>query len=437
MKRETAGVMVVGGGLAGLTAGLCLARRGVHVTLFEKAAALGGRARTHERDGFHFNLGPHALYRGGAGMAVLGDLQIRVEGRTPPPSGGYAVDGGRMHTLPVGIASLVATGLLPLRDKAALAQVLARLSREDARDPRTVHTSLAQWLEGLRVPPRVRQVIEALVRLTTYGTDVERLSAAAAIQQLQTAQRAGVLYLHRGWQSLVDRLAEAARDAGVQIVGGARVAAVERGPGVSAVRLHDGTRYAAQAVIVAAGPADAAALVEAAERTSLVQWAHDAAPVFVASLDLALRHLPRPRALFAVGIDRPMYFSVHSATAQLAPDGRALVHAAMYLGSEAAVDRHSVRREIEALVDLVQPGWRDAVVRARFLPHLRVAHDLPAAAHGGLTGRPGPQVPEVPGLFVAGDWVGPRGMLADASLASAHAAAEAAWAHVRKTVRAA
>lgn len=84
MKRETAGVMVVGGGLAGLTAGLCLARRGVHVTLFEKAAALGGRARTHERDGFHFNLGPHALYRGGAGMAVLGDLQIRVEGRTPP-----------------------------------------------------------------------------------------------------------------------------------------------------------------------------------------------------------------------------------------------------------------------------------------------------------------------------------------------------------------
>jgi pyruvate/2-oxoglutarate dehydrogenase complex dihydrolipoamide dehydrogenase (E3) component len=35
-------------------------------------------------------------------------------------------------------------------------------------------------------------------------------------------------------------------------------------------------------------------------------------------------------------------------------------------------------------------------------------------------------VPGMPGIHVAGDWVGPRGMLADAALASAAAAGRAA-----------
>ena len=37
-----------------------------------------------------------------------------------------------------------------------------------------------------------------------------------------------------------------------------------------------------------------------------------------------------------------------------------------------------------------------------------------------------------PGVFVAGDWVGPIGMLSDASFASAEAAALAAVAHVTR-----
>ena len=51
------------------------------------------------------------------------------------------------------------------------------------------------------------------------------------------------------------------------------------------------------------------------------------------------------------------------------------------------------------------------------------------AAGGGLAGRPGVAVPDRPGTFVAGDWVGPEGHLADAVLASARAAALAAVAH--------
>jgi len=55
-----------------------------------------------------------------------------------------------------------------------------------------------------------------------------------------------------------------------------------------------------------------------------------------------------------------------------------------------------------------------------------VYNAIPLASLGGLAGRPGPKVCDVPGLFVAGDWVGPEGVLVDATLASAKLAAELA-----------
>ena len=72
----------------------------------------------------------------------------------------------------------------------------------------------------------------------------------------------------------------------------------------------------------------------------------------------------------------------------------------------------------------MQPGWRDVLVARHFLPAMTVSHALTTAAQGGTVGRPGPHVPGIHGLYVAGDGVGPEGLLADASLASAQRAAE-------------
>jgi phytoene dehydrogenase-like protein len=189
------------------------------------------------------------------------------------------------------------------------------------------------------------------------------------------------------------------------------------------VRLADGTSGSADAVVVAASPAIAAALVPDRAATTLARWAAAAIPVRVASLDVALRRLPNPRARIAFGVDVPLYLSTHSAWARLAPDGGALIHVARYLGAAPAADSRVVEAELEHLLDLTQPGWRDALVTRRFVPHLTVSNALVTAAQGGTAGRPGPAVPDVPGLYVAGDWVGPEGMLADASLASARRAA--------------
>jgi phytoene dehydrogenase-like protein len=182
--------------------------------------------------------------------------------------------------------------------------------------------------------------------------------------------------------------------------------------------------YRAATVIIATGLSAAANLLQqTAAAATLGRWAAEAIPATAACLDVALRRLPRPSATVALGIDRPLYLSVHSAVARLAPDGGALIHVARYQPVSQPSDPAADAHELEALLDLVQPGWRDQLVYRRFLPHMVVMEAIATAAQRGLSGRPGPAVPGCDNLYVAGDWVGPEGMLADAALASARQAA--------------
>jgi phytoene dehydrogenase-like protein len=67
-------VIVIGAGLAGLAAGATATRAGF-TTLVLDAHVPGGRARVTTSEGFVFNRGVHALYKGGAGwvMAVTSE----------------------------------------------------------------------------------------------------------------------------------------------------------------------------------------------------------------------------------------------------------------------------------------------------------------------------------------------------------------------------
>ena len=56
------GIAVLGGGPAGLTAGLVLAHRGVEGRVFEADGQVGGIAKTVERGGFRFDLGGHRFF---------------------------------------------------------------------------------------------------------------------------------------------------------------------------------------------------------------------------------------------------------------------------------------------------------------------------------------------------------------------------------------
>jgi phytoene desaturase len=56
MTAKTA--IVIGSGVAGLSAASYLAQKGIKVTLLEKNSDVGGRARKFEAQGFTFDMGP-------------------------------------------------------------------------------------------------------------------------------------------------------------------------------------------------------------------------------------------------------------------------------------------------------------------------------------------------------------------------------------------
>jgi hypothetical protein len=116
----------------------------------------------------------------------------------------------------------------------------------------------------------------------------------------------------------------------------------------------------------------------------------------------------------------------------MCPPGRASVSLAQYLGPDDEPDRG--RLEAFARDARIAPG---DIVDERYLHRMTTVSAIATAASGGLAGRPPVAVPDHDGVFVVGDWVGPTGHLADAVLASARAAADAAIAHVsaRRRVR--
>lgn len=418
--------IVIGGGIAGLASATYLAREGRRVKLFEQSAALGGRARTKEKTGFHFNLGPHALYRSGRGMEVLSELGITVRGAVPSTAGAFAIRQGAKYALPTGPISLLTTGLFKFSARLEVARMLASMPKVDGL--MVANITLREWVDSNLSDPSARDFFLAIFRLSTYVNAPDLMSAGVAIEQFKAALKSNVLYLDGGWQTIVDGLREAAVANGVAVETGAKVEKVERNADGSArgVRLADGQILESQVVIIAASPSAAVSMVERRSETSLAKWAEQSIAARASCLDLALERLPNPKATFALGLDRPLYLSVHSAAARLAPEGSALIHLAKYLSPDDEQSLEAVERELEELMDDVQPGWRKVIVYRRFLPDMVAMNRIPLVSDGGTESRPGPEVEDVPGLYVAGDWVGSEGLLADASLASARQAARMA-----------
>lgn len=421
-SSERSDLLVVGGGLAGLAAAALAARGGRSVLVLEKGAEPGGLARTRQRQGYYFNLGPRALFGAGHGQRVLRDLGVQWRGHAPPPSGLVEWRGG-LHALPASLSSLMRTGLFDWRDKLQFGYWFQKLGTLNAAEYDRL--AIDEWIRAQRLRPRVAALLTALLRLGTYANAPDRASAGAALAQLQLALRGNVEYLDGGWQTLVDGLRQAAQSNGARIESGARVErVVDRGAAAALVRLADGRQIEADAVILACGLEASAALVDGPAADALAQARSRAMPARAATLDVGLSRLPRGENTFALGLDEAWYYSAHTSVARLAPSGGALLHLLHYLPcGEREHDPAASERLLTGVLDRLQPGWREVLVERQFLPSMLVTHDAAQAAHGGLAGRTGPALAGSSRLFVAGDWVGQRGLLADAALASAEEAA--------------
>jgi len=128
---ETADVVIVGAGLAGLSAANLLAGAGLDVVVWEASDDVGGRVRTDEVDGFRLDRGfqvllpsypeirrqvdlpalaPHPFFRG---LILRGGVQSTVLG---DPSGGLDVLGGLMPGRALRMSDLVRLAAITTRD---------------------------------------------------------------------------------------------------------------------------------------------------------------------------------------------------------------------------------------------------------------------------------------------------------------------------------
>jgi hypothetical protein len=390
--------IVAGGGLSAFSAAIELASAGHSVKLLEQSRHTGGRASTHHQQGFAMNLGPHALYGAGVMRKQLDVWGILYHGQRPLGDGNsFLLENGARHPFPLGTMDLLRNRAFSVRDKLRIGQVLQKVQKMDPAD--ACGESMQTWIDSHCGPSKAGMLMAALTRLSTYSADLAWLDAGAAIAQLQLANTGSVLYLDGGWETIIAGLARKAESTGVQIRTECGVKRVEPG----SAELSSGERITADGIVLAIPPGEV-------ERVTGLRLP-PRVPARAACLDLGLRRLPRRAVSFALGLDMPTYLSVHSIYARgLAPDGGAVVHIAKYL------DRHAsaAREELESVADLALPGWRDELVVACFLPEMTVSHAIPQPR----SGRPDVDALQMPCVRIAGDWVGPDAMLADAAVAS-------------------
>ncbi len=399
--------VVVGGGIAGLAAAQFLRRAGVAVMVLD-TQPVGGRARTDERAGFLFNRGPHALYVAGEGCKVLAQLGVHPEGG-PPSAGGQGLIGDRMGALPLGAAALARTSLLGVKGKLAVGKLMMGLAKVDTDT--LGHVSFASWLDEQRLPADARQLVEAIARLSAYANASETAAADLIVGQIQIANAGGVRYVHDGWQSIVDALAT-----GLDVHRLTALRVHSEADEVS-VETAEGTTVVAKCAVVTAGTPEAIASLLGREPFAV------GPPTEAACLNLGTSVRPKPGLL--LGIDRPLYLSNHCPPARLAPSGQSVVHVARYLAPGERTEPAAQKAELMNLAALA--GLTEAnIVEQRYLHRMTVVGALATADLGGMRGRPTCTESGHSAVFLAGDWVGPRGHLVDAALASASDAAAAA-----------
>ena len=430
-RDETVDVLVVGGGLAGGLVAEAAARQGKRVVVLERAAEPGGRARSQAQGEHRFNFGPHAIYRGGPMHRALVAAGVPVTGVDPSVGGAQALFAdGRLDALPISLGGALRAGWFGTRDAVDFMRA-AQAVKTGPRAQAPLHeTSAAAWIDSLATRENARTMLAVLVRLATYGGDLHVLSADVAQQQLAAALRSGVIYVHGGWQALVDGLLARVKQAGAQ-VRHARAASLALGHGDGALQHRvldaEGRGYRARDVVFACAPHVASSLVGEAD-AGLAAFARTAQPVTMRCVDLGLRDSRDLR--FTLGVDVPFYFSPQRGVRGMAPAGAVSVHAALYLGAEApgagVVHQASPGEPagmdpaalLDQAIDRAVPDLGERLLVRRVLPRAVVHHALPDCTRGGLLGRPACASP-VPGVWYAGDWVGPEGHLADAAAASA------------------
>lgn len=197
MSVAEADVVVIGGGISGLTVAYDLTRAGLRTVVLEARARVGGLIHTEHDGGYVFEAGPDSmLVQKPAAIALCRELGLDDElVPTLEPRTAFVLRDGAFHAIPtesmLGIpftpASIAASTMLSAEGRAAIARDFTTPARpRSAGDDESVGAFVRRRLGD----EAVRYIAQPLLGGIHAG-DVERLSLQSLFPQLADADARG------------------------------------------------------------------------------------------------------------------------------------------------------------------------------------------------------------------------------------------------------
>jgi squalene-associated FAD-dependent desaturase len=187
--------VVIGGGLAGISAAIALATAGHEVTLLEAKPRLGGATMSFNRDGLVVDTGQHIFlrcctaYRGlidRLGMTAHAPLQPRFDVTVVAPGKRAVMKRRRipapLHMLP----ALLGYPFLNTPERLRLALAALAFKRLNEADQKTDEIRLGDWLEAHGQDERTRRVLWDLFSVSSLNVPGDDASLALAAVVVKT-----------------------------------------------------------------------------------------------------------------------------------------------------------------------------------------------------------------------------------------------------------
>ncbi len=411
--------VVIGGGLAGVTAALALADAGARVTLLEGRPRLGGLAFSFQRGELTVDNGQHVYLRcctayrwfldriGGAELApVQNRLDVPVLDLAKPE--GRRLGRLRRDALPVPLhlgRSLATYPHLSLAERAAVGRAALALKGLDLADPALDTQDFGSWLTAHGQSARAVEALWDLVGVATLNAIAGDASLGLAAMVFKTGLLSDPSAADIGWAhvplgELHDRLARRALDsAGVRTEVRSRVTSVSAQENGGWRVQVPGETLDADAVVLAVPQREAHDLLpdgalDAPENLLDI----GTAPILNVHVIYDRKVLDAP-FLTALGTPVQWVFDRTGASGLRVGQYLALSQSAAQAEIDAPVAalRERYLPELERLL----PRTRGAEVKDFFVTRERTATFAPAPGVGRL--RPGART-KAPGLYLAGAW---------------------------------
>ncbi|WP_261720005.1 hydroxysqualene dehydroxylase HpnE [Streptomyces sp. FZ201] len=418
-KATGGDAVVVGGGLAGITAALALADAGVRVTLLEGRPRLGGLAFSFQRGDLTVDNGQHVYLRcctayrwfldriEASALAPLQDrLDVPVLDLAKPE--GRRLGRIRRDPLPVPLhlgRSLAAYPHLSLTERAAVGRAALALKGLDLDDPALDEQDFGSWLAAHGQSPRAVKALWNLVGVATLNAVADDASLGLAAMVFKTGLLSDPGAADIGWAhvplgELHDRLARKALDsAGVRTEVRTRVTSISTDEnGRWAVQVP-GESLSADAVVLAVAQSEAYDLLPAGALDDPARLLEiGTAPILNVHV---VYDRPVLSAPFFAALGTPVQWVFDRTASSGLREGQYL--AVSQSAAHDDIDAPVARLRERYLPELARllPLAREAGVRDFFVTRERTATFAPTPGVGRL--RPGTRT-KAPGLYLAGAW---------------------------------